>query len=90
MEPLPASSVRSRHALPSELVDKIASDHGPLLVKHGDADEIVPFALGKKLFAAANEPKQFITIPGGKHNDLPSREYLTALDQFLGSLPARH
>jgi fermentation-respiration switch protein FrsA (DUF1100 family) len=71
-------------------VDKIASYHGPLLVKHGDADEIVPFALGKRLFAAANEPKQFITIPGGRHNDLPSREYLTALDQFLGSLQAHH
>ena len=71
-------------------LDKIASYHGPLLVKHGDADEIVPFALGKKLFEAANEPKRFVSIPGGRHNDPPSREYLTALDQFLGSLPARH
>jgi fermentation-respiration switch protein FrsA (DUF1100 family) len=69
-------------------LDKIASYHGPLLMKHGDDDEIVPFALGKKLFAAANEPKRFIAIPGGKHNDPATSQYLAALDEFLSSLPA--
>ena len=68
---------------------KIPSYHGPVLVKHGDADEIVPFALGNKLFAAANEPKQFITIPGGRHNDPATREYVAALDGFLNSLGSR-
>jgi len=68
---------------------KIPNYRGPLLVKHGDADEIVPYASGKKLFAAANEPKQFVTIPGGRHNDPPTREYQTALDHFLDSLPDR-
>jgi fermentation-respiration switch protein FrsA (DUF1100 family) len=66
---------------------KIADYHGPLLQTHGDDDRTVPFALGEKLFAAANEPKQFVRVGGGGHNDPPSREYLQALDRFLGSLP---
>jgi fermentation-respiration switch protein FrsA (DUF1100 family) len=80
-----------RHLMHSRLdsVAKIPSYHGPLLVKHGDDDETVPYAFGEKLFAAANEPKQFISIPGGRHNDPPSQQYLTALDQFLCAVSVR-
>ncbi len=67
---------------------KVRDYRGPLLMTHGDDDRVVPFALGEKLFAAANEPKQFVRVPGGGHNDPPSQEYLWALDRFLGSLPA--
>jgi fermentation-respiration switch protein FrsA (DUF1100 family) len=66
---------------------RIRDYHGPLLQTHGDDDRVVPFALGEKLFAAANEPKQFVRVPGGGHNDPPSHDYLRALDRFLGSLP---
>jgi fermentation-respiration switch protein FrsA (DUF1100 family) len=65
---------------------KISHYRGPLLIKHGDADETVPYNLGKRLFAAANEPKRFISIPGGRHNDPPTPEYLTALRHFLDDL----
>lgn len=68
---------------------KIADYRGPLLQTHGDADRVVPYALGRKLFAAANEPKQFVPVPGGGHNDPPSPEYCAALDRFLDSLPSR-
>ncbi len=70
-------------------VAKIRSYRGPLLQIHGDADLVVPYALGLELFHAANEPKQFLTIPGGEHNDQATPEYVKALDHFLGSLPAR-
>jgi fermentation-respiration switch protein FrsA (DUF1100 family) len=66
---------------------KIANYHGPLLQTHGDADRIIPYELGRKLFGAAHEPKQFVTVPGGGHNDPPSREYHAALDRFFDSLP---
>lgn len=66
---------------------KIGSYHGPLLQTHGDADRVVPYLLGKQLFEAANEPKQFITNPGGGHSDAPSEEFDLALDDFLGALP---
>jgi fermentation-respiration switch protein FrsA (DUF1100 family) len=48
---------------------------GPLLQSHGDADRIVPFALGRALFDAAHEPKTFVTLPGGDHNDAPTEDY---------------
>jgi fermentation-respiration switch protein FrsA (DUF1100 family) len=42
----------------------------PLFVAHGDRDEIVPFELGERLFAAALEPKRFHRIRGAYHNDV--------------------
>lgn len=68
-------------------LSKIANYHGPLLCYHGDADEVVPFATGQKLFAAANEPKQFIIEPGGHHNEPLPQEYHNALEAFLKTLP---
>jgi hypothetical protein len=41
----------------------------PLLVLHGDADEVVPFRHGEAVFAAAAEPKTFVRIPRARHND---------------------
>ena len=66
---------------------KIQNYRGPLLQVHGDNDRIVPYELGEKLFKAANEPKQFITIPGGDHNHYYTDQYLKALDIFLAALP---
>jgi uncharacterized protein len=69
-------------------LSKIGRYHGPLLQFHGDADTIIPFALAQRLYAAANEPKQLTIIPGGDHNDPPSRQFQEALDRFLDRLPA--
>jgi uncharacterized protein len=66
---------------------KIGAYRGPLLQSHGTADATVPFALGQKLFTAANEPKRFIALPGGGHNDPPTGAYLSALWEFLRDLP---
>ena len=61
--------------------------HGPLLETHGDRDRIVPYQFGRRLFEAANEPKQFITIPGGDHNDLRDRAYYEKVRAFVEGLP---
>jgi fermentation-respiration switch protein FrsA (DUF1100 family) len=55
---------------------------GPILVAHGDQDEIVPFALGERLFAAAPPPKRFFRIGGADHNDALGRPGL--LDAVAG------
>ncbi len=60
---------------------------GPLLHSHGDADRVIPFSQGLRLFATAAEPKQFVRIAGGDHNDPPTAEYLAALREFLRGLP---
>ncbi len=49
---------------------KIRTLHIPLLFFHGTDDSIIPYRLGRKLFEAANPPKQFIDIPGAGHNDM--------------------
>lgn len=67
---------------------KIGDYHGPLLASHGDVDEIVPFAQGERLFAAANEPKKFVRIRFGEHNWAPNEYYIEELDKFLSSLPS--
>ncbi|HEX3916691.1 MAG TPA: alpha/beta hydrolase [Caulobacteraceae bacterium] len=68
--------------------DFIAKVHMPLLIVHGDADETIPFHFGRELFALANEPKTFVTIPGGHHNDLTEHGFYDHVWPFLGgSLP---
>lgn len=60
----------------------------PKLFLHGDADKIVPYALGQKVFEAAPEPKQFIGIPGAGHNDvpytMPPGAYINLISRFAG------
>jgi fermentation-respiration switch protein FrsA (DUF1100 family) len=70
-------------------VAKIGAYRGPLLQSHGESDTIIPFALGKRLFDAANEPKQFITIAHRDHNDPRPESYYGTVAEFLGNLPAR-
>lgn len=48
---------------------KIGSIRMPLLALHGVQDELIPYADGQALFAAAPEPKTWVPIPGAGHND---------------------
>jgi pimeloyl-ACP methyl ester carboxylesterase len=43
----------------------------PVLVVHGEADRIVPIALGERVVAALPGPKEFVRVAGVGHNDLP-------------------
>lgn len=64
----------------------------PLLVVHGDADSIVPYASGRRVFEAARSAKKtFITIPAADHNDLHvvnPAVYWKAIDAFTSGLQA--
>jgi uncharacterized protein len=65
---------------------------GPLLVVHGDADSIVPFAAGKQVFERApSAAKTFAVLPGADHNDPHSSHaaYWSAVDAFVQSLTPR-
>ena len=60
----------------------------PVLVLHGDADEVVPYRQGRAVFEAARDPKAFRTIPGGRHNDLleaGGETYWRAWTEFLAA-----
>ena len=57
----------------------------PVMIAHSRGDDIIPFAHGQALFAAAREPKQFLELAGG-HNEgfLFSRnEWIAAVGAFL-------
>jgi fermentation-respiration switch protein FrsA (DUF1100 family) len=50
-------------------LEKIGRLKSPLLVFHGDRDDIVPHRMGKELFDRAPQPKAFYSIAGAGHND---------------------
>jgi fermentation-respiration switch protein FrsA (DUF1100 family) len=55
---------------------KIKSLKIPKLIIHSLNDEIVPYQLGKKLYAAASEPKDFLQIRGGHNSNFYESEGL--------------
>jgi fermentation-respiration switch protein FrsA (DUF1100 family) len=69
-----------------ESIAKIPRVRAPLLFFHGDRDAIVPYELGRRLYAAAPEPKAFETIEGADHNDtlvVGGRAYFERIGRFL-------
>ena len=77
--------VRSRF----DSLSAIRDVHAPVMVLHGDRDEIVPLKMGRELFEAANEPKRFFVIEGAGHNDtyfVGGDRYYDALRSFLEDL----
>lgn len=80
---LPAKLFLRQDIKADELITRY---HGPLLQSHGTDDTIIPIELGRKVFEAANEPKQFIALPGLDHNDPPPPDYYRKMDLFLASV----
>lgn len=58
----------------------------PVLVIQGTADETIPFSHGRRLFAAAPEPKHRLWVEGAGHNDVvetAGEAYWQALREML-------
>jgi fermentation-respiration switch protein FrsA (DUF1100 family) len=73
-----------------DTISKIGNVNAPVMVLHGDRDEIVPFELGEELFEAASEPKTFYRIRGAGHNDtyhVGGESYFEALREFVSQSP---
>ena len=67
-------------------IEKVPGIKIPKLFLHGTRDEIVPYMLGKKLYAAAADPKEFYDIEGAGHNDtyiVGGQPYFQRLGQFV-------
>jgi hypothetical protein len=50
--------------------NKISRVHSPMMIIHGDVDELVPFTHGKELFLRANPPKVLYRVRSAGHNDV--------------------
>jgi fermentation-respiration switch protein FrsA (DUF1100 family) len=51
-------------------LEKIRRVQAPKLIVHGERDEIVPYIMGRKLFEAALDPKDFYPVKDAGHNDV--------------------
>jgi fermentation-respiration switch protein FrsA (DUF1100 family) len=73
---------------PFDSLSRIGRVTAPLLVVHGERDEVVPVALGRHLFEAAGEPKEGIFPATARHNDLEehgvTKMELDFLERYLG------
>lgn len=70
---------------------KITRVRAPVLIIHGTRDQTIPFSMGQRLYQAALEPKSFLPIEGGGHDDIfvvGGERYLGSLRSFLGVAPA--
>jgi hypothetical protein len=63
---------------------RIAKVKAPVLIMHGDHDEVVPIALGERLYALAPSPKRFLRIAGGEHETLGQFGAVEAAKKFIG------
>jgi uncharacterized protein len=67
-------------------IDKIGKVTAPLLMIHGSADTTITPRLGRRLFDAANAPKQWLVIDGGAHSDVDDIgrvQYQASLQDFM-------
>jgi fermentation-respiration switch protein FrsA (DUF1100 family) len=69
---------------PIDWIDRISPR--PLLLVHGDADELIPVKHAHRLYRKAKEPKELKIIPGAKHK---MRLEKAAMDFVLDWLEAR-
>jgi fermentation-respiration switch protein FrsA (DUF1100 family) len=65
--------------------DRLAAAGCPVLVVHGERDEVIPFAEGRTLHRLLAPRADFLPIPGARHNDLLD----VAGEGYLRELKAR-
>ena len=58
----------------------------PVLILHGEQDEVIAVDMGKRIYRAANDPKRIETFPQGHHNDLFDHGAWEKMRAFLLSL----
>lgn len=69
---------------------KIGRVKVPVLVMHSPQDDIIPFAMGRRLFEAAPEPKTFFEMKGDHNEGFidTGGAYVEALARFLARVTA--
>lgn len=70
-----------------DAAERIAKLKVPVLVVRGEADSLIPPALGGALHERAAAPKRFVPVEGGTHystNGRAERQYREALGALYG------
>jgi uncharacterized protein len=63
--------------------ERIGKVTAPLLILHGVHDQVVPYAMGERMFELANQPKHIVRFLDGGHEDLDRNGALDAVARFL-------
>jgi uncharacterized protein len=63
--------------------ERIEKVQAPLLIMHGDQDWVIPIRLGERLFKLAHNPKRFVRIAGGHHDDLDRFGAIDEAQRFI-------
>jgi uncharacterized protein len=70
---------------PEEVIGKLAPR--PVLLVHGDSDDVIPYPHAERLFIAAGEPKELVRILHGGHQLRRDPRAVEALCDWLAHLP---
>ena len=65
---------------------KIKNIKSPILIMHGEADKIVPFRMGKKLYEMANQPKYSYFPKYDDHMMEYNENLINSIKNFIKSL----
>ncbi|NTF17206.1 alpha/beta hydrolase [Agrobacterium rubi] len=66
-------------------VPQIAAINAPLLILHGDEDELFPVSMAQTIFDAASKPKTIEILRGLGHNDIYPEDMQDAVVSFIES-----
>nr|WP_197969924.1 alpha/beta hydrolase [Mesobacillus harenae] len=69
-------------------LEAVKNNKLPLLIIHGDKDELVPTEMGNRLYDAAKGDKDIWIVPGAGHTDaytVAEEEYQQRLQEFMAS-----
>ena len=70
-----------------ETIAKIGAVSAPVMVVHGETDQLVPADMGRAVLAAAPDPKRGHFVPGVGHNDLIATGAPVEILDWLNGLP---
>ena len=90
---LPDIAAETHRLIPARLMTRfeyntlsnIRQIHSPILIVHGRDDIVIPYHHGRRLYAAANEPKAFLDIDGNHAEGFlfSGQGYIKGLQAFL-------
>jgi len=63
--------------------ERIGKITAPVLILHGVHDQIIPFAMGERMFDLTKAPKHIVRFLDGDHEDLDAHGALHAVGRFL-------
>jgi len=68
----------------------IGKVHCPLLIVHGERDDVIPVEMGRRMYDLANAPKDIVVVRGAGHADHYVYGSYNSISAWIGSLwPAR-